>query len=216
MALKIDSLRQEYTARTLERADLHNDPFQQFENWFAEALTAEVLEPNAFVLSTISQDGFPSGRILLLKGFDRDGFVFYTNYHSQKGKEIAANPKVAMTFLWKEIHRQVRIKGEVSVADEETATNYFQSRPRKSQLGAWASPQSEVVRSRQSLVDNFEEAEKTYQGLEVLPKPDHWGGYVVRPHQFEFWQGRPSRLHDRFRYQKASNGGDWTIDRLAP
>ena len=216
MALKIDSLRQEYSARELNRNDLHHDPFQQFEHWFEEAMAAEVLEPNAFILSTISQDGFPSGRTLLLKGFDRDGFVFYTNYRSQKGRDISANPKVSITFLWKEIQRQIRIQGEARKTDEESATRYFKSRPRASQLGAWASPQSELVESRQSLIDNYQNVEKEYHNLQALPKPGHWGGYVVRPHQFEFWQGRPSRLHDRFRYRRQPENESWKIERLAP
>ncbi len=215
MALNIEHLRQEYALMELKRSDLKADPFQQFETWFEEASSAQVDEPNAMVLSTIDLEGYPTGRVVLLKGFSKDGFVFYTNYESGKGREIALNKKVSLTFLWKEIHRQVRVHGIAQKTSDAQAIKYFQSRPRKSQIGAWTSPQSQVIESRQVLLDNYANVEARFKEKEILPKPANWGGYIVIPRSFEFWQGRPSRLHDRFRYQ-LDHAGQWVIDRLAP
>jgi len=213
--IEIENLRKEYTARTLEVADVRASPFGQFEAWFAEAVQAQVPEPNAMTLATVDAEGQPSARIVLLKGFDRSGFVFYTNYQSRKGADMEQNPRVALVFLWLELQRQVRIEGRVEKVAREESTRYFQSRPRGSQIGAWASPQSAVIDQRELLERRYADLEKRYAEAEVLPRPGHWGGYLVRPQLLEFWQGRPSRLHDRLQYRR--EGPDqWAIERLAP
>lgn len=213
--IEIENLRKEYTARTLEVEEAQKDPFQQFEEWFAEAVRAQLPEPNAMTLATVDAGGQPSARIVLLKGFDREGFVFYTNYHSRKGEEMQENPRVALVFLWLELQRQVRIEGSVERIDPEESTRYFQSRPRGSQIGAWASPQSTVIDRRDVLEQRYATLERQYEEAEVLPRPAHWGGYLVRPHRLEFWQGRVSRLHDRIQYRLVE-GEKWVIERLAP
>ncbi len=215
MNLDIAQLRKEYTAHTLDRSDVDPDPLKQFQFWLKEAIDCKIPEPNAMVLSTISTKGRPSARVVLLKGLEEEGFVFYSNYKSDKGQEMDAAPFVALTFNWLELQRQVRIEGKVSKVGEETSTEYFQSRPRGSQIGAWASPQSMVITDRSVLEENVMRLMKQYEGEEVLPKPPHWGGYTVEADQIEFWQGRPSRLHDRIRYRK-SEKGKWKIERLAP
>jgi pyridoxamine 5'-phosphate oxidase len=212
--IEIENLRKEYTARTLEVEEAQMDPFQQFEEWFAEAVRAQLPEPNAMTLATVAPNGQPSARIVLLKGFDREGFVFYTNYRSRKGEEMRENPRVALVFLWLELQRQVRIEGAVERIDPEESTRYFQSRPRGSQIGAWASPQSAVIDRREDLEQRYAALESQYEEAEVLPRPAHWGGYLVRPHRLEFWQGRASRLHDRIQYRLEE--GRWVIERLAP
>lgn len=212
--IEIENLRKEYTAKTLEVEDVRIDPFDQFEAWFAEAMQARLPEPNAMTLAT-AVDGQPSARIVLLKGFDRDGFVFYTNYRSRKGEELRQNPRVALVFLWLELQRQVRIEGKAERIDPAESTRYFQSRPRGSQIGAWASPQSAVIEHREVLEERYRVLEEKYAEREPLPRPGHWGGYLVRPHRLEFWQGRPSRLHDRIQYRQEENG-QWKIERLAP
>jgi pyridoxamine 5'-phosphate oxidase len=208
----IADLRKDYTQAGLEQGD--PSPFKQFELWFNQALTADLLEPNAMTLATVTSDGKPDARIVLLKGFDTRGFVFYTNYNSQKGQELAANPHAALVFLWGDLERQVRVVGNVEKATDLEADTYFQSRPLGSRLGAWASTQSEVISSREFLEARMAALEAEYQGREI-PRPDHWGGFRVVPTEIEFWQGRPSRLHDRLRYRLQDNG-DWVIDRLAP
>jgi pyridoxamine 5'-phosphate oxidase len=208
----IADLRKDYTQAGLEQGD--PSPFKQFELWFNQALAADLLEPNAMTLATVTSDGKPDARIVLLKGFDTRGFVFYTNYRSQKGQELAANPHAALVFLWGDLERQVRVVGRVEKATNLEADTYFQSRPLGSRLGAWASTQSEVILSREVLEAKMTALEKEYQGREI-PRPDHWGGFRVMPTEIEFWQGRPSRLHDRLRYQLQANGV-WVIDRLAP
>jgi pyridoxamine 5'-phosphate oxidase len=208
----IADLRKDYTQAGLEQGD--PSPFTQFELWFNQALAADLLEPNAMTLATVTSEGRPDARIVLLKGFDARGFVFYTNYHSQKGQELATNPHAALVFLWGDLERQVRVIGRVEKATDLEADTYFQSRPLGSRLGAWASTQSEVIPSREVLETRMIALEKEYQGREI-PRPDHWGGLRVVPTEMEFWQGRPSRLHDRLRYQRQDNG-DWVIDRLAP
>jgi pyridoxamine 5'-phosphate oxidase len=208
----IADLRKDYTQAGLEHGDA--SPFKQFELWFNQALAADLLEPNAMTLATVTPEGKPDARIVLLKGFDDRGFVFYTNYRSQKGQELAANPHAALVFLWGDLERQVRVVGRVEKATDMEADTYFQSRPLGSRLGAWASTQSEVIASREVLEARMMALEQEYQGREI-PRPDHWGGFRVVPNEMEFWQGRPSRLHDRLRYQLQANG-DWAIDRLAP
>ena len=194
--------------------DLDPDPIQQFALWFDEALNASVKEPNAMALATVNEQGKPAVRIVLLKGFDESGFVFYTNYESQKGRELAHHPQAALVFFWQELQRQVRIEGTVKKVSKKISIEYFQSRPKGSQIGAWASPQSQVIESREVLEQNVESLQKRYANDSVLPKPPQWGGYLVRPLKIEFWQGQLSRLHDRICYTKKR--GKWNIERLAP
>jgi pyridoxamine 5'-phosphate oxidase len=208
----IADLRKDYTQTGLEQGD--PSPFKQFELWFNQAVAADLLEPNAMTLATVTSEGKPDARIVLLKGFDARGFVFYTNFLSQKGQELAANPHAALVFLWGDLERQVRVVGSVEKATDIEADTYFQSRPLGSRLGAWASTQSEVIPSREFLETRMAMLETEYQGREI-PRPDHWGGFRVVPTEMEFWQGRPSRLHDRLRYRLQEKGA-WMIDRLAP
>jgi pyridoxamine 5'-phosphate oxidase len=210
---KIADIRKEYKLEELDIKDVHTNPIEQFKFWFDEALKAQVIEPNAMFLATVSPSGQPTGRIVLLKGIEEGGFVFYTNYNSRKGGEIAHNQLVSLTFFWADLERQVRIEGKALKVSEETSTNYFISRPRDSQIGAWASPQSQQVAGKETLVELFEKY-KTEFAENPIAKPPHWGGYVVIPHYLEFWQGRPSRMHDRICYTLENN--DWSIKRIAP
>jgi pyridoxamine 5'-phosphate oxidase len=210
----LTGLRSEYAAHGLRRADLHPDPLHQFGAWFAAALGADIREVNAMTLATATPDGKPSARVVLLKGFDEQGFAFFTNYDSEKGRELEANPFAALVFYWTQLERQVRIAGAVERTSREDSAAYFHSRPVGSQLGAWASKQSEVIDARQVLDARLMEVTERYENGDV-PLPPHWGGYRVKPESFEFWQGRPNRLHDRFRYSRQANG-TWLIDRLAP
>ncbi|MBX2893925.1 MAG: pyridoxamine 5'-phosphate oxidase [Cyclobacteriaceae bacterium] len=210
----ISEIRKDYTQATLDVAGVTKNPVDQFKNWFAEALKAEVPEPNAMTLSTVDQYGKPSARVVLLKGVERNKFLFYTNYQSQKGKELEANPACALTFFWPELERQVRISGISARVDSKASENYFQSRPRGSQVSAWASPQSSVIKNRELLEQRVKEIEKRFEGQQLLPKPHQWGGYEVTPFEVEFWQGRSSRLHDRIVYYLQD--GKWIIHRLAP
>ena len=212
---KIQDLRKNYDLDKLEREDLHENPFTQFKNWFDYALDQKTLEPNAMTLATIKPDGKPAARIVLLKGFDENGFVFYTNYNSRKGEELIQNPHAALVFCWLDLHKQIRIEGRVEKLSPEVSTAYFQSRPKDSQIGAWASPQSSVIDNRDILENNTTALENQYADTVELPRPEHWGGFVVKPTMIEFWQGRTSRLHDRFLYS-LEEGGVWKIDRLAP
>ena len=209
-------LRQEYARAQLSREHVADDPIDQFRAWFDEAQDAELEEPNAMTLSTAAADGTPSARIVLLKGLDARGFHFYTNYDSRKGTELSQNPHAALTFLWKPLERQVRVAGRVEQMPAEESTAYYHSRPRGSQLGAWASPQSRVIESRAELEDNLAEVTAEYEDHDEIPRPSHWGGYIVRPAEIEFWQGRPNRLHDRLRYRREDENDDWTLERLAP
>ena len=209
-------LRREYTRAELSRDHVADGPIEQFRDWFDEVQDAEVEEPNAMTLATAAADGTPSARIVLLKGLDERGFHFYTNYESRKGTDLSQNPRAALTFLWKPLERQVRIEGRVDRMPEAESTEYFHSRPRGAQLGAWASPQSYVIESRKALEQNLEDVTAEYEDRNEIPRPAHWGGYVVRPTEIEFWQGRPNRLHDRLRYRRASAENDWTLERLAP
>jgi len=210
----LTGLRNEYSAHGLRRADLHSDPIQQFGAWFAAALAADIRDVNAMSLATATSDGKPSVRIVLLKGFDERGFAFFTNYDSQKGREIDANPCAALVFYWVKLERQIRISGTVERTSREDSAAYFHSRPVGSQLGAWVSKQSEVIDARQVLESRLTQITERFEGGDVS-LPPHWGGYRVKPDMFEFWQGRPNRLHDRLRYSRQADG-TWLIDRLAP
>ena len=210
----IADLRRNYTQAGLTEAEAALNPFQQFQTWFDQALSAELPEPNAMTLATATASGKPSARIVLLKGFDEEGFVFYTNYSSHKGQELADNPWGSLVFWWAELERQVRIDGPVEKVSQEESEAYFQSRPIGSQLGAWASPQSKVIASREELEQKMTDLEEKYKN-ETIPKPPQWGGYRLIPHELEFWQGRPNRLHDRLRYRQQTDG-TWLRERLAP
>ena len=211
---ELQNLRQEYSAASLSELSINNNPLKQFETWFNEALQAQIPEPNAMTLATATHDGRPSARIVLLKGFDERGFAFYTNYLSRKGKEIAKNPQAAITFFWGELERQVRIEGVIEKLSKEESDQYFHSRPKQSQLGALASPQSQEIAGREVLEEKMGQLEAEYADKEV-PKPSYWGGYVLKPRMIEFWQGRRSRLHDRVLYKKIDNK-NWKKVRLAP
>ena len=198
----------------LDESMVNADAIKQFEIWFRAAVDAQVHEPNAMVVSTVSSENRPSSRILLLRNFDENGFVFYSNYNSRKGKDIDKNPFAALTFFWPELERQVRIEGKLQKQNAEESDKYFMTRPLSSRLGAWTSPQSEIITDRKSLDDALEKITKHFEGKEVT-RPEWWGGYVLEPDRIEFWQGRPSRLHDRIVYLK-NDSGQWEISRLAP
>jgi pyridoxamine 5'-phosphate oxidase len=212
--MKLASIRKEYSLQSLEINQVAKDPFLQFSQWLKEAVEAEVLEVNAMCLSTVSKDGFPNSRVVLLKELD-EGFVFFTNYESAKGKELESNPKASLTFFWAEIERQVRIVGTVSKVSTEESDAYFLSRPYGSQLGAWASPQSQEILSRDVIETNQKDLERKFTEYSII-RPPHWGGYRLVPHRVEFWQGRPNRLHDRICYEKVLGSSSWKVARLAP
>ena len=210
----IADLRQDYTLEDLSETEVNSNPFLQFKEWFSQALSAKILEPNAMTLATTTTDGKPSARMVLLKDFDERGFVFFTNYNSQKGQELAENPQAALVFWWAELERQVRICGRVEKVSDTESDKYFYSRPSNSRLGAWASNQSEVIESREVLEQQLEEFKQKYQNQDV-PRPSHWGGIRVIPTEIEFWQGRSSRLHDRLLYRRIEDNS-WKIERLSP
>lgn len=209
----IGKSRRSYALKTLERKTARENPLEQFEIWFAEAIDNNLHEPYASVLATATADGKPSARVVLLRSFDADGFVFFTNYDSRKGQDIAENPKASMLFYWAEVERQVRIEGSISKASTEISDSYFASRPRESQIGAWVSPQSRTIENREVLEQKFADLEAKWRGKEI-ERPENWGGYILSPELFEFWQGRESRLHDRLIYTKSDAG--WNIERVAP
>lgn len=207
------SSRIEYEMSKLMRSDLHPDPFIQFERWLAEAYSAGIIEPAAMTLATADKVGHPSARMVLLRGFDANGFRFFTNYHSRKAAELSENPYASLVFYWDRLERQVRIETTILKLPADESDKYFASRPRENQLAAWASPQSQVITSRQELIDNMEKFREQFET--EIPRPSEWGGYAALPYRFEFWQGRKGRLHDRFLYIQAT-GGKWQINRLAP
>lgn len=213
MEKSIAALRREYTKDILKKEDLCQNPLEQFSIWFKEAQNAEALEPNAMSLSTVSPSGKPSSRIVLLKGISESRLKFFTNYKSEKARHLEQNPWVSINFFWAELERQVRIEGKVEKTTEEESDAYFESRPEGSKLGAWASPQSEIIESREMMEESHHTLEAEFKGKPV-PRPPHWGGFNIIPERVEFWQGRASRLHDRFVY--TLENGAWKIDRLAP
>lgn len=211
---QLEALRANYQLESLDLEDTAASPFDQFASWFAQALDSELPEPNAMTLATATTGGRPSARVVLLKGVEEGGFVFYTNYESHKGQELDENPQAALVFLWLELQRQVRVEGRVERLPAEESTAYFHKRPKGSQIGAWASPQSKPIDDREVLIEREKELAAKYQDSEMLPRPPHWGGYRVIPSRIEFWQGRPNRLHDRILY--SLEAGEWKRQRLAP
>lgn len=217
MALSNDfiaGLREDYKSEPFEMKDADDNPIIQFEHWMDAAVQAKMPEPNAMTISTIGLDGGPNARVVLLKGIRKDGFVFYTNYNSEKGKEIELNPSVNLVFLWLGLSRQIRIKGIATKVSPEVSDAYFGSRPKGSQIGAHASPQSQEIKDRSLLEENVIQLQKRYKNEDKLPRPAHWGGYIIKPSCLEFWQGRTSRLHDRIVYNLVE--GKWSKLRLAP
>lgn len=226
----VADLRKDYRVDTLDRHQVCDDPIQQFEVWWQDVLATDIPEPNGMTLATCNAEGHPSARIVLLKGFDHRGFCFYTNYTSRKGQELLQNPHAALVFWWEPLERQVRIEGTVAQMPPEESDAYFNSRPKGSRIGAWASPQSQEIGDRQILSDNQAELESKYAETDDVPRPPHWGGFRLVPHRIEFWQGRSSRLHDRLCYIKQDaktaapiadidspkHGASWKILRLAP
>ena len=205
--------RVQYETAGLDLADLDPSPIVQWQRWYDQAAEGGVTEPNAMVVSTIADDGAPDARVVLVRGVDDRGFVFFTNYDSTKGRQLADDPVAAATFAWLDLHRQVRVRGTVVTVGNEESDDYFASRPRDSQIGAWASPQSNPIADRDELMRRVAETTARFEGGPV-PRPEHWGGFRLQPIEFEFWQGRPNRLHDRFRYRRSA--GSWVIERLAP
>lgn len=212
--MSIADIRRDYMKEVLSENQVEQNPFRQFDGWWEEAMKADIDEVNAMTLATVSTEGKPSARIVLLKGYDDYGFVFFTNYESKKGKELYENPQATLLFFWKELERQVRIEGLCEKVSEAESDAYFYSRPEGSRIGAWASPQSEVIDSRDILDANLIELAKKFKDTPVT-RPPHWGGYRLKPELLEFWQGRPSRLHDRILYSQGPNM-EWKISRLAP
>ncbi|GGK68117.1 pyridoxamine 5'-phosphate oxidase [Rufibacter glacialis] len=213
--LSLADIRINYSLKELTQESVAQDPLQQFGTWMEEALAAKADEPTAMTLSTATAQGRPTARVVLLKALEKAGFVFYTNYESRKGQQLQENPFAALTFFWPSLERQVRIEGTVERVPEEMSDAYFQSRPRGSQIGAWSSPQSQPIPDRFVLQHLEQEYTAKFKDQEVLPRPSHWGGYLVRPQRIEFWQGRQNRLHDRLLYELESSG-NWRIQRLAP
>lgn len=211
--IDIQNLRRSYSLKEMSKNSVSHDPFEQFSVWMEEAINSKLIEPNAMALATAQKNGLPSVRMVLLRGFDDNGFVFYTNYESAKANDLEENPIAALLFFWPELERQIRITGDVEKITREESEKYFASRPRGHQLGAWASKQSTVIENRKLLENQFKEAEKRFENR-IIPLPSYWGGYRVIPHEFEFWQGRESRLHDRIFYELES--GRWKIKRLSP
>lgn len=213
MKNEVANLRRNYTKHHLLDAECADNAIEQFQFWFDEAVKGDILEPNAMILSTIEANK-PKSRVLLLKDFGERGFSFYTNYHSNKGKQIEQNPNACMTFFWDKLERQIRIEGTIEKLPAEESDTYFHSRPRGSQIGAWVSKQSEIISSREVLDKQLADYQTKFENEAVIPRPPHWGGYLLKPLSIEFWQGRPSRLHDRLKYTLKE--GNWSTDRLSP
>lgn len=207
--------REHYHKGFLRRAGMLTDPIKQFNEWLDEYRSLQQLDFNAMTLSTVGRDGYPHSRVVLLKEVNNGDFVFYTNYESDKGKEISYEPRVSLNFFWPELERQIRIEGLASKVDESVSETYFRMRPRESQIGAWASPQSREVDGEEDLNNRYEDFLERFKDTSTIPRPPYWGGYAVKPKVIEFWQGRPSRLHDRFRYV-LQDSGIWSLHRLAP
>jgi len=214
MSNEIADIRKDYKLASLEEVDVAANPFDQFTRWWNEAIASQIDEVNAMTLATVNATGVPAARIVLLKGYNPDGFIFFTNYESDKGKNLAQNPHAAIVFFWKELERQIRIEGTVEKVSAEESDRYFNSRPASSRIGAWASPQSAVIENRTVIEQNVERYSSIFAN-DSIERPDHWGGYIVKPTSIEFWQGRPSRLHDRIRYV-LENSASWKVERLAP
>ncbi|MCY7301321.1 MAG: pyridoxamine 5'-phosphate oxidase [Ilumatobacteraceae bacterium] len=213
---ELASRRKDYETAGLDIADVDADPMVQWQRWYSEASEAGCVEPNAFVLGTVDEDGWPESRYLLVRGADERGFTFFTNYESAKGRQLAALPRASMLFTWLQLHRQVRVVGEVTRVSDEESDEYFASRPQGSQLGAWSSPQSQPIPDREWLEQRVAQMAETF-GDGPVPRPAFWGGWLLKPQRFEFWQGRPSRLHDRLEYApSADNAAAWQLERLAP
>lgn len=213
MSKDIASIRKEYTLKQLDESDVSHNPFDQFKGWFDDAINAEVNEPNAMMLATATPDGKPSARMVLLKGFDNEGLTFFTNYKSRKGTQLECNPYAALVFFWPELERQIRVEGKVYKVSGMESDEYFDTRPEGSKIGAWASPQSQVITDRVFLESLYADTEKKFEEREI-PRPKNWGGFRLAPNLFEFWQGRPNRLHDRILYLKKDDV--WGVERLAP
>jgi len=209
----IADIRKDYKLHSLLEAEVDPDPIIQFQKWWDEAMVSKIDEPNAMTLATSTTSGKPSARIVLLKGLNPEGFIFFTNYESRKGNDLKENPNASLVFFWKELERQVRIEGSVKKLSEKESDEYFILRPEQSRIGAWSSPQSQVIKSRQSLEEMFEKYTHLFTDGTIL-RPPHWGGYIVKPILVEFWQGRPNRLHDRLQYTFSND--EWKIERLAP
>ncbi|MGZ4671170.1 MAG: pyridoxamine 5'-phosphate oxidase [Ilumatobacteraceae bacterium] len=209
------SRRVDYETAGLDVGDVDSDPLVQWQQWYDQAVQAGCVEPHAFVLSTVDSEGWPQSRYLLVRGADQRGFSFFTNYESSKSAQLSAEPRAAMLFTWLQLHRQVRVAGVVERLPDAESDEYYHSRPRSSQIGAWASPQSQVLPSREFLEERVAQFDQTFAGVDEVPRPAYWGGWMLRAVSFEFWQGRPSRLHDRLRYRRGADN-EWVIERLAP
>lgn len=210
----LNSVRRDYAGEELSKRAVAKSPFDQLAKWLEEAVNAQVLDPAAMIISTVDREGKPSARTVLLRGHSENGIIFYTNYESKKGQDLLLNPFVAITFLWVELDRQIRITGKAEKTTYEQSDQYFSQRPRESQISAIASPQSRSLKNREELEELFKRAKSENEKLEEIPCPDNWGGFLIVPDSFEFWQGRPNRLHDRIRYNKTQS--DWELERLAP
>jgi len=211
----LSDIRKQYQLASFSEEDCNTNAIEQFQIWIDQAISSEVREATAMLMATVDSEHRPHARVILLKGINDGQFAFYTNYESDKGQQLLANPAVALTFFWPQLERQIRIEGDVSKMDVESSQLYFKSRPRESQLSAWASPQSQTVSSYEELIEKREEIRSQFEGKEELPLPSFWGGYLVKPQSIEFWQGRPNRLHDRIKYSMNAQG-TWDIKRLAP